>query len=331
MTFTVPSEPILAAPVEALPRAGVFEPKWDGFRSWVAHPAGGPARVVSRRGTDLSDAFADIARAAERNLPDVDVLLDGELVVWHDGKLAFDLLQRRMNRTRAAALRVAREHPANYVAFDLLRLGDRDLTPLPYTDRRAALEDLFAEHALGPPWALCPSTTDRALAQRWMRDWAPAGIEGLMIKNPGLRYLPGERRWAKYRTRDTTEVVVGAIAGSLANPTTVLFGRFDATGALRFVGRSTVLDRRVHAALVERLTPATPDHPWHGRSFSPSWGSREKHPMIPVAPDLVAEVAVDSAFEGGQWRHPIRLLRLREDVDPVDVPLFGEGARPAAG
>ncbi|MFI6984235.1 hypothetical protein ACIBSV_37360 [Embleya sp. NPDC050154] len=104
MTITVPSDPILAAQVESLPHAGVFEPKWDGFRSWVARPTGGPARVVSRRGTDLSDAFADIARAADRDLPDVDVLLDGELVVWHDGKLAFDLLQRRMNRTRAEFL-----------------------------------------------------------------------------------------------------------------------------------------------------------------------------------------------------------------------------------
>ncbi|MGW1997584.1 ATP-dependent DNA ligase [Embleya sp. NPDC001921] len=123
----------------------------------MARPAGGPARVVSRRGTDLSDAFADIARAADRDLPDVDVLLDGELVVWHDGKPAFDLLQRRMNRTRAAALSVAREHPANFVAFDGLRVGERDLTALPYAARRAALEELFAEHALGPPWALCPS------------------------------------------------------------------------------------------------------------------------------------------------------------------------------
>jgi hypothetical protein len=29
-----------------------------------------------------------------------------------------------MNRTRAAALRLAREHPAKYVTFDLLRLVD---------------------------------------------------------------------------------------------------------------------------------------------------------------------------------------------------------------
>lgn len=286
---------------------------------------------MSRRGTVLSDVFPDIAGAADRDLPDVDLVLDGELVVWSDGRLAFDALQRRMNRTRVAARRLARELPAHYVAFDVLHLG-RNLMPLPYTDRRAALEELFAEYALGPPWTLCPATTDRALAERWIREWAPAGLEGLLIKDPSSPYMPGSRsRWWKYRLRDTTEAVVGAVAGSLERPTTVLFGRFDAGGTLRFVGRSTTLDRRVQALLAERLTPGAPDHPWHGHSFSPAWGSREKHPMVPVDPVLVAEIAVDTAFDDGRWRHPIRLLRIREDMAPEDVPAFGEQDRPAAG
>lgn len=286
---------------------------------------------MSRRGTVLTDVFPDIAGAADRDLPDVDLLLDGELVVWSDGRLAFDALQSRMNRTRAAAQRLARELPAHYVAFDALHL-DRNLMPLPYTDRRAALEELFAAQALGPPWTLCPSTTDRALAQRWMRDWAPAGLEGLLVKDPGSPYVPGSRRWwRKYRLRDSTEAIVGAVGGSLAHPTTVLFGRFDADGTLRFVGRSTAPDRRVRAALVERLTPGAPDHPWQGRSFSPAWGSTEKRPMLPVEPVLVAEIAVDTAFDAGRWRHPIRLLRIREDMSPTDVPAFGERDRPASG
>jgi hypothetical protein len=48
MTITVPTDLILAAPVEALPHTGVFEPKWDGFRSWVTRSSGGPAQVLSR-------------------------------------------------------------------------------------------------------------------------------------------------------------------------------------------------------------------------------------------------------------------------------------------
>ncbi|MFE2867720.1 hypothetical protein [Embleya sp. NPDC059259] len=61
------------------------------------------------------------------------------------------MLQKRMNRTLAAAAREARTSPANFVAFDLLHRAGEDLAALPYTDRRAALEALFAEHDLGPP------------------------------------------------------------------------------------------------------------------------------------------------------------------------------------
>jgi ATP-dependent DNA ligase len=225
-------------------------------------------RLLSRRGTPLAGAFGDIAAAA-RELPP-DVLLDGELVIWHDGRLAFDLLQQRMNRTAAAAAREARAHPANFVAFDLLHDGDHDLTPPPYAERRRRLEAFFTRLNLGPPWTLCPATRDRDEAERWIRDWAPAGIEGLVVKDPAQRYRPGRRQWRKYRMRDTTEAVIGAVAGSLTAPTTVLFGRYDETGLLRFVGRSTALDRRMQADLATRLTKAAPDHPWHGPTFTPA-------------------------------------------------------------
>ncbi|MFE2867719.1 hypothetical protein [Embleya sp. NPDC059259] len=102
-----------------------------------------------------------------------------------------------------------------------------------------------------------------------MRDWAPAGIEGLMIKDARQRHLPGERRWRKYRSRDTTEALVGAVAGSLRRPTTVLFGRYHDTGRLRLVGRSSTLNRDVTATLAARLAPADADHPGMGAPSPP--------------------------------------------------------------
>ncbi|WP_280921971.1 hypothetical protein [Streptomyces durhamensis] len=40
---------------------------------------------------------------------------------------------------------------------------------------------------------------------------------------------------------------------------------------------------------------------------------------------------MDRAQDLGAWRHPVRFVRLREDVAPGDVAAFGEGAVPAAG
>lgn len=76
-------------------------------------------RTLSRRDTDLTLAFPEISAAADMELPD-DTVLDGELVIWHEGRLAFELLQSRLNSTPAKAARQAADCPAHYVAFDLL-------------------------------------------------------------------------------------------------------------------------------------------------------------------------------------------------------------------
>ncbi|MEU5344390.1 hypothetical protein AB0H18_26750 [Streptomyces sp. NPDC020766] len=84
--------------------------------------------------------------------------INGELIVWEAGWLAFERLQGRLQRRGATAARLAREWPAHFVAFDVLRLAGTDTVAWPYRRRHAALEELFSEHQLAAPWALCPST-----------------------------------------------------------------------------------------------------------------------------------------------------------------------------
>ncbi|MEH0630464.1 hypothetical protein [Streptomyces stelliscabiei] len=38
--------------------------------------------------------------------------------------------------------------------------------------------------------------------------------------------------------------------------------------------------------------------------------------------DLVAEFQADTAVDEGRYRHPVRSLRLGEDLTPGDVPPF---------
>ncbi|MFI9206369.1 ATP-dependent DNA ligase [Streptomyces sp. NPDC053048] len=325
-------EPMLATPVDRLPAFDgqvAAEPKWDGFRALVWRPRDGRVEIVSRRGTPLARAFPDVAAAAERDLPG-DCLLDGELVVWNAGRLDFDLLQQRLRSGAATATRLAATAPAHFVAFDLLRLGDDDLMPLPYRERRAALERLCA--GLAPPWTLCPSTLEEAQARQWLgKQWATAGLEGLLLKKVEQPYLAGQRGWRKLRVRSTTEAIVGGVSPSLARPQTVLLGRLDADDRLHYVGRTTVLSAPQVRALAEVLAPAPPGHPWTGRRFTASWGSRESLVVALAAPELVAEVSADAAVDRGKWRHPVRWVRLRADLSPADTPPFGQGNQPSAG
>ncbi|WP_432081552.1 hypothetical protein [Streptomyces sp. WAC 04229] len=145
MTWTLP-EPILTSPVAVpnLPPGAAAEPKWDGYRAQLARCPGGRVLLLrSRQGTDMTAAFPEVREAALAQLPG-DTGLDGELVVWEDGRLACERLQQRLARRRGdGALAAAYTWPAHLVVFDLLRLEGTGLTPRLYRERRTALEALF--------------------------------------------------------------------------------------------------------------------------------------------------------------------------------------------
>ncbi|MFE6523738.1 hypothetical protein [Streptomyces sp. NPDC057794] len=205
MALTPPIEPMLAEarrqlpPDQALPRDWTAEQKPDGFRVILfARP--GLVVLQSRQGADLTGAFPDIAAAASA-LREA-LVLDGELVVPHEGRLHFGELQRRARRRGRGAVEAAAERPAYLIVFDVLEQGDTELLARPYRERRTILEGLFAREVLAAPFALCPATSDRATALDWLDPaWGTAGIEGVVIKGGEQPYLPGKRAWIKVRNR----------------------------------------------------------------------------------------------------------------------------------
>ncbi|MFC8878464.1 ATP-dependent DNA ligase [Streptomyces ardesiacus] len=324
MTWTLP-DPMLTAPVAGpeLPPGSAAEPKWDGYRAQLARYTDDRVLLRSRQGTDMTAAFSEIQEAALAQLP-ADTGLDGELVVWEDGRLAFERLQQRLARRRGAgALAAAQTWPAHLVVFDLLRLEGTDLTSRSYRERRTALEALFTGRGLSAPFTLCPSTTDPATARAWL-EWTTAGLEGLCFKRLLEPYRAGTRAWGKYKVRVTEDAIVGAVTGPPAAPRTLLLGRYDDAGVLCYTGRTTPLARAMTRAFQGVLLPSVGGHPWAGRTFTASWGSRDVLDVTLVDPQLVVEAAVDVARDAaGRWRHPVRLHRLRPDLPARAVPPFG--------
>ncbi|WOT39562.1 ATP-dependent DNA ligase [Streptomyces coeruleorubidus] len=213
----------------------------------------GAAAFTARHG---HDGLVPRDRAAALAQLPADTGIDGELVVWERDRLAFERLQQRLARRGAAAAQAAREWPAHFVAFDLVQRGG-DLTVWPYARRRAALEELFADHGLTAPWVLCPSTTAPALAEEWLT-WTAAGVEGLCFKRLEDSYRGGVRSWRKYKVRVTTEAVIGEVTGPLTAPRTLLLGRYDPAGRLQYVAAALHQVRfigivRVVAGAGERL------------------------------------------------------------------------------
>jgi len=170
--------------------------KWDGIRVQIAGEQG-RARMYSRTGDEIGDAFPDVVGRVN-----FDAVLDGELLVLANGVLRpFNDLQQRLNRKRVTAAMLA-EFPAHVRLYDMLFEGAEDLRPLGFDRRRARLEAWFAR--------LKPAGTDLSPLvpfQSWDElarhrgETRERGIEGLMLKQGEAPYLAGRPKgpWFKWK------------------------------------------------------------------------------------------------------------------------------------
>ncbi|WP_449342234.1 hypothetical protein [Streptomyces aurantiogriseus] len=68
--------------------------------------------------------------------------------------------------------------------------------------------------------------------------------------------------------------MIGAVTGSITAPLTLLLGRCDPAGRLRYIGRSTTLSRAAGRAVADQLAPPRAAHPWTGWRFSAGCGTQ---------------------------------------------------------
>jgi DNA ligase-1 len=178
------------------PAQYLAEWKWDGIRVQLVARRG-ERRLYSRSGDEVGPAFPDVLGA----MPD-DIALDGELLVIRDGEVApFNDLQQRLNR-KTPTPKMLNDFPAAVRLYDILRLGDENLRPLPLVERRHRLDTWYGNAPrdrldLSP---LVPFESWDDLKE--LRDNARAnGIEGLMLKRRDSPYLSGRPKgpWFKWK------------------------------------------------------------------------------------------------------------------------------------
>jgi ATP-dependent DNA ligase len=326
---TFPIQPVKPVTATSLPSGKPgdwsYEPKFDGFRC-IAFRSTDRVQLQSRQQRSLTRYFPEIS-AAVASL-DVAAVLDGELVLWHRGKLDFGALQQRLHPANSRASFLARTLPSSYVVFDVLAIDAADMRSRPYIERRACLEDLLSRQ-LPHGLVLMPMSTDPAVAQQWLMNHSAAGIEGVVAKRTRQAYRAGKTKWQKVRTRVTAEAVVGGVLGTLAKPDALVVGLPDPSGRLRIAGRTGSLAPPVQHALSLALTAAGGAHPWPEVIPSSRFGQRPSKPVeyTRVVPSLVVELDVDVAFEQYRWRHAARLVRVRRDLTLADLQRAGYTAK----
>jgi bifunctional non-homologous end joining protein LigD len=297
----------------------VFELKLDGYRLRAAREDGA-AKLVSRKGLDMTAAFPEIARAVAA-LPYEGLILDGEIVVLDDaGHPSFNRLQ---NRARLSGLplikRAAVETPATFYVFDLLAFEGFDVRPLPLTKRKAILAKLLPRAG-----ALRYSDHFETKGEELYEHVVQLGLEGIMAKKADSAYRGGRSaNWLKIRADRTDDFVVVGYSkpkGSRGGFGALHLGGY-VDGKLTYLGRAgSGFDAKLLKELSAKLeasvrptapveagpVPEGPDHVW-------------------VEPTLVVEVRYKEVTPDGLLRQPV-FMRLRDDKEPKDCVIEGRGA-----
>lgn len=321
-----PVSPMLATATASLDKlpAGeyLFEPKWDGFRAIVFRD-GDELEIGSRGEKLLTRYFPELVDVLKQALPPRCVL-DGEIVVvaGETGaqRLDWDLLAQRIHPAESRITRLAAETPASFIAFDALAIGDDSLLGLPFSGRRARLEQLFnaVEHH---QVQLSRVTRDVELAHDWFTRFEGAGLDGVVAKPVDGVYLQGKRVLRKIKHARTAEAVVigyrvhksGQGVGSL------LLGLYSPDGTLVPVGGAAAFSNARRLELIDELQAfVLRDEAGQvvtAEGEKNRFNSTRDNSFVPLRPELVVEVAFDQ-LEKHRFRHAVQVKRFRVDRDP---------------
>ena len=331
-----PVEPMLAKLADELPAGGSFlyEPKWDGFRA-IVFRGGSDVFIQSRDLKPLDRYFPELHAALIEKLPP-GCVIDGEIVVATPRGLDFDALQMRLHPAASRVAKLAKESPAEFVAFDLLAADGRDVRATSQAERRRLLERLLADVAA--PIHLTPVTRDRAVAVEWLARFEGAGLDGVIAKPEQGTYQPGKRAMLKIKHARTADCVVAGFrwhkAGKDELVGSLLLGLYDDAGTLHHVGVTSSFTMVKRKELALELAPlrerALEQHPWREWAEASSgsettrmpgggsrWSAGKDLSWEPLRIERVCEVKYDH-MQGDRFRHAATFQRWRFDKTPGD-------------
>ena len=289
-------EPQLATLVSDAPSGDgwLHEIKLDGYRM-LARCDGDDVHWLTRRGHDWSERVPSLSRElAALALPGA--LLDGEVVVLHEGVSSFQRLQN--------SLSAGRDGRCLYYAFDLLCFAGYDLRGVALLQRKQLLAEVLA-HA-GVQRETSRIRLSEHVVGRGAEFFAHAcelGVEGSVCKQLDARYTSGRTRaWLKVKCTQRQEFVIGGWSepsGARSHLGALLLG-VQGDDGLQYAGKvGTGFSERSLAELHEKLTPlerksapfATPPRGADARGVH--W----------ALPKLVAEVEFAERTSDGLIRH----------------------------
>jgi DNA ligase D-like protein (predicted ligase)/DNA ligase D-like protein (predicted polymerase)/DNA ligase D-like protein (predicted 3'-phosphoesterase) len=294
-----------------------FEPKLDGIRC-LAEMMTGETRLITRTGRDVTSQYPDIHMVHEL-VDQVNAVLDGEIVAFDaDGKNSFEALQQRMNLGNEREIkRIAKTIPVALVVFDLLWLDGLDTTGLTLEERRELLSLIVEEdHRL----QLMTHVEGEGVA--FTEAAKTLGLEGVVAKRKGSKYLPGRRSdtWRKIKLTNTQEcVILGWTPGQGGRSKTfgaLLVGALD-DGEWKWIGQvGTGFTDKMLGIVQAKLDPLARETP---PIEDPDLAAQKG--VTFVEPELVCEVEYLEITKGSTKMRAPSFKGLRPDKTPDECVL----------
>jgi len=210
--------------LEKLGGEAAAEYKYDGLRI-QAHIGRNGVHLFSRRLENITDQFPDVAKYLKESIRAEEAIVEGECVAVDSqtgDMLPFQIISQRRGR-KFEIEKMSEEIPITLFLFDLLYLQGRDMTNVPYPERRRALVQITTNSdRVRVSEQFTVNEPERI--EELMNQAVASGCEGLVIKSISKEsiYQAGARGWLwiKYKrsykaeVQDTVDLVpVGAFAG----------------------------------------------------------------------------------------------------------------------
>ncbi|HNZ60969.1 MAG TPA: ATP-dependent DNA ligase [Methanofastidiosum sp.] len=291
-----------------------MEVKYDGARIQV-HKNGNTIKLFSRRLENITQALPEVLSDLKSSLIPNNIICEGEVVAYKDGKIApFQYVLRRLRRKYQIS-ELSEKIPLKLFLFDCLLIENKSLIDLPLKERRNILISSIKESKI-VRIAENIVSKDPFEVKEFYDKSVNEGHEGIIIKDYLSQYQPGARgkKWLKIkRTLETLDlVIIGAEWGEGRRKkwlSSLLLGIRDEEGSFLPIGKvATGLSDELFNEITEQLTPLILE---------------ENGKTVTLVPKIVVEVLYDEMqhspkYESGFALRFPRVLRIRDDKDAYD-------------
>jgi DNA ligase D-like protein (predicted ligase) len=233
-------------------------------------------------------------------------ILDGELLVFKDGKPDFYEIQRRSLMSNTFKIKLASlKYPASFTAFDILYYKDQQVTDLPLMERKRLLEDNIIEnkHILISRYIEEQGTTLYKLSEK-------EDLEGIVAKAMDSKYYFNKRTkdWIKIKNLMDDDFVVCGYIVKDKGVTSIVLGQYF-RDQLIYKGHVTLGVSTTDFKIISSMT----------RINSPNIKeiSKGNENAVWIKPDLVCKVEYMMETATGSLRQPV-FKGLRNDKRPED-------------